>query len=110
MGVLGVPLYPGGALNSIYMYLIRLSMEKWKVYRFLICSLWGVPIRSRPILFFKFVWGLPAGTDDPKNDVVDDLPRYGSSIGTGTATTLQAIELSLLCRVFASVFEYAAVE
>jgi hypothetical protein len=28
MGVLGVPLYPGGAIRSIYRYLILLSIEK----------------------------------------------------------------------------------
>ena len=26
---MGVPLYPGGALNNIYRYLICLSIEKW---------------------------------------------------------------------------------
>jgi hypothetical protein len=29
-----------------------------------------------PYDFFKFVWGQPAGTEDPKNEVVDNLPRY----------------------------------
>jgi hypothetical protein len=38
---------------------------------------WGVSIRSRPIRFFKFVWGLSTCTEDPKNEVVDNLPRYG---------------------------------
>jgi hypothetical protein len=28
MGALGVPLYPGGAIRSIYMYLSRLFMQK----------------------------------------------------------------------------------
>jgi hypothetical protein len=28
-----------------------------------------------PYDFFKFVWGLPAGTEDPKNEVVDNLPE-----------------------------------
>jgi hypothetical protein len=40
--------------------------------------IWGVLVQNRPIRFFKFVWGLPAGTDDPKNEVVDNLPHYGS--------------------------------
>ena len=30
-----------------------------------------------PIRFFKFVWGLPAGAEDPQRQVVDNLPRYG---------------------------------
>jgi hypothetical protein len=75
-GVLGVPLYLGGAIRRIYRYLSRLSIQKCKVYWFLVCSLWGVPIHSRPHTIFKFVWGLPAGTEDPKNEVVDNLPRY----------------------------------
>ena len=29
MGVIGVPLYPGGAIRKIYRYLSRLSIEKW---------------------------------------------------------------------------------
>jgi hypothetical protein len=41
------------------------------------CSLWEVSIQSRPIRFSKLVWGLPASTEDPKNEVVDILPRYG---------------------------------
>ena len=77
MGVIGAPVYPGGAIRSIYRYLSHLSIEKWLVYRFLIFSLLGVPIQNRPIRFFKFVWGLPAGAEDPKNEVVDNLPRYG---------------------------------
>jgi hypothetical protein len=28
-GVLGVPLYPGGAIKHIYKYLSRLSTQKW---------------------------------------------------------------------------------
>jgi hypothetical protein len=31
-----------------------------------------------PIRLFKFVWGLLAGTEVPKNEVVDNLPRYGN--------------------------------
>jgi hypothetical protein len=76
MGVLGVPLYLGGAIRRIYRYLSRLSMQKCEVYWFLVCSLWGVAIQSRPIRFLKFVWGLPAGAEDPHNEVVDNLPRY----------------------------------
>jgi hypothetical protein len=34
------------------------------------------PYKAAPIRFFKFVWGLPAGAEDPKNEVVDNLPRY----------------------------------
>jgi hypothetical protein len=37
-GVLGVPLYPGGATEKIYMYLSGLSKVKCWVYRFLMCS------------------------------------------------------------------------
>ena len=37
----------------------------------------GSPHTAAPIRLFKFVWGLPAGTDNPKNEVLDNLPRYG---------------------------------
>ena len=30
-----------------------------------------------PYDFFKIVWGLLARTEDPKNELVDNLPRYG---------------------------------
>jgi hypothetical protein len=33
---------------------------------------------TAPIRLFKFVWGLPAGTEDPQIHVLDNLPRYGS--------------------------------
>jgi hypothetical protein len=48
MGVLGAPVYRGGAIKRIYKYLSHLSMLKWIVYRFLMCSLWEVLIQSRP--------------------------------------------------------------
>ena len=48
MGVLGAPVYLGGDIRSIYRYLSYLSTAKWEVYRFLKCSLWGVPIQNRP--------------------------------------------------------------
>jgi hypothetical protein len=35
------------------------------------------PYKAAPIRFFKFVRGLPAGTEDPKNEVVDNLPEIG---------------------------------
>jgi hypothetical protein len=39
----------------------------------------GIPDKKPPpIRLFKFVWGLAASTEDPKNEVVDNLPRYGS--------------------------------
>ena len=34
------------------------------------------PYKAAPIRFLKFVWGLPAGTEDPQIQVVDNLPRY----------------------------------
>jgi hypothetical protein len=52
MGVLGAPIYLVGAISSICRYLNPRSMEKWLLYRFLICSLWGVPIQSRPHTIF----------------------------------------------------------
>jgi hypothetical protein len=76
MGVLGVPLYPGGALRSIYRYLIRLSMENGR-FTGSQCAQYGEPsYKTGPIRFFKFVWGLPAGTEDPNTEGVDNLPRY----------------------------------
>ena len=40
---------------------------------------WGVPIyKAAPIRFFKFVRGLPAGTEDPQIQVLDNLPCYCS--------------------------------
>jgi hypothetical protein len=37
----------------------------------------GIPhTKPPPYDFLKFVWGLPAGTEDPKNEVIDNLPRY----------------------------------
>jgi hypothetical protein len=34
------------------------------------------PYKAAPIRFFKFVWALPAGTDDPKNELVAKPPHY----------------------------------
>ena len=48
MGVLGVPLYTGGAIKRIHKYLSCLSIEKWWVYQFLVCSLWEFTIQSHP--------------------------------------------------------------
>jgi hypothetical protein len=39
---------------------------------------YGEFYKAAPIRFSKFVWGLPASTEDPKNEVVDNLPRYCS--------------------------------
>jgi hypothetical protein len=83
IGVLGAPLlvHPAGAIRSIYRYLSRLSIKKKMV---------GVPVlsvltqygeilyRAAPIRFFKFVWGVLAGIKDPKNEVLENLPRYCS--------------------------------
>jgi hypothetical protein len=33
--------------------------------------------KAAPIRFIKFVWGQPAGTKDPKNEVLDNLPEIG---------------------------------
>jgi hypothetical protein len=37
----------------------------------------GSPHTKPPHAIFKFVWGLPAGTEDPQSQVLDNLPRYG---------------------------------
>jgi hypothetical protein len=77
MGVLGAPLYLGGAIRSIYRYLSRLSIENGR-FTGSKCAHYGKsPYIAAPIRFFKFVWGLPAGTEDPQSQVVDNLPRYG---------------------------------
>jgi hypothetical protein len=59
-------------LISIYKYLNRLSIEKWEVYRFLVCSKWGVYIQSRPHTIFLIRTGPArrAGTEDPKIQVL----------------------------------------
>jgi hypothetical protein len=74
MGVLGAPLYPGGAIKSIYKYVVRLSTIKMGGLPVLIvgsyCAYYEeFQYKAAPIRFFKFVWGLPAGTEDPKNEV-----------------------------------------
>jgi hypothetical protein len=67
----------GGAVRRIYMYLSRLSMKNG-LFTGSKCAHYGdLQYKAAPIRIFKFVWGLPAGTEDPKNEVVDNLPRYG---------------------------------
>ena len=80
MGVLGAPLYPDGAIRSIYMYMSRLSMGMVGLTVLSVLTAYGEsPYRAVPIRFFKkIVWGLPAATEDPQSQVVDNLPRYGS--------------------------------
>jgi hypothetical protein len=50
----------------MHRYLSRQSIEKWRIYRFLLCSQWKNPTQSRP------------HTMDPKNEVLENLPRYDS--------------------------------
>jgi hypothetical protein len=38
----------------------------------------GITNTKQPHTIFKFVWGLPVGTEDPRNEVLDNLPRYRS--------------------------------
>jgi hypothetical protein len=39
-------------ITNIYRYLRHLSIRKWEVYQFLLCSTWGVSILSRPHTIF----------------------------------------------------------
>ena len=57
----------GGAISSSYRYLHRLSIIKWEVYIFMRADYRESLYKSAPIRFFKFVRGLPPGTEDPKN-------------------------------------------
>ena len=66
MGVLGAPLYHVGAIWGSYWYPSRLYIEKWDVGE--------SPYKAASIRIFKFVWGLPAGTEDPQIQVLDNLP------------------------------------
>ena len=81
MGVIGAPLYPDGAIRTIYRYLSHLSMKNGRFVVSYCAHYGGFPYKAAPIRFFKFVWGLPAGTEDPQiqvlSIVVDNLPRYG---------------------------------
>jgi hypothetical protein len=77
MGVIGAPIYLVGAIRSICKYLSHISIEKILGLPVPNVLTMGAPYKAAPIRFFKFVWGLPAGTEDPKNEVVDNLPRYG---------------------------------
>ena len=75
MGVLGAPvsytLQAGGAIRSTYrvpeppIYLKKGGLPVPNVLTM------GSPYlyKAAPIRFFKFVWGLPAGTEDPQNEV-----------------------------------------
>ena len=36
----------------------------------------GIPRTKPPHTIFKFVWGLPGGTEDPQMQVLDNLRRY----------------------------------
>jgi hypothetical protein len=77
MGVLGAPEYYGGAIRSIYRYLRYLYIKNGS-FNGSQCAHYGEsPYKAAPIRFFKSVRGLAAGTEDPKNKVVDNLPRYG---------------------------------
>jgi hypothetical protein len=42
-----------------------------------VLTLWSLHTKPPPYDFFKSVWGLPAGTEDPKNKVLDNLPEIG---------------------------------
>jgi hypothetical protein len=67
MGVLGVPLYHGVAFKIIYRHLIsHLTMEYGRFTGSLCAHHRDSPYKAAPIRFFKFVWGLLAGTEDPK--------------------------------------------
>jgi hypothetical protein len=75
MGAIGAPLYPCGAIRAVYTYLSHLSMENGRFIGSYCAHYGGSPYKATPIRFFKFVWGLHAGTEDTQNEVVDDLPR-----------------------------------
>ena len=55
---------------------------------------WGLPIQTRPIRFFKFVWGLTAGTKDHKKEVVDSAPLWQLDTGIGCQAVIQSILVS----------------
>jgi hypothetical protein len=82
MGVLGAPLlvYTDGAIRITYMYLSRLSIQTWLIYQVLVCSVLTIRSLYKPVSTrtFKFVWGLPAGIEDPQIRAVDNLLRCGS--------------------------------
>ena len=77
MGVIGAPLYPSDAIMGTHMYLRRLSTVKGKLIGSQCSHYRESPYKAGPIRIFKFVRSLPAGTEDPKIQVVDNLPRYG---------------------------------
>ena len=79
MGVLGVPIYPGGAIRSMYKYLSGLYMAKMVDSPvFSVLTIGNPYTKPHPYdFFFKFAWGLRAGTaEDLKNQVLDNRPHY----------------------------------
>jgi hypothetical protein len=69
MGVLGAPLYHVGAIWGIYWYVRRLSMENGTFEGYQYAYYGEFPYKAAPIRFFKIVWGLPAGAEDPQIQV-----------------------------------------
>jgi hypothetical protein len=45
-------LYPGGAIRKHIQVPEASIYGEWSVYRFLVCSIWKVPIQSRPHTIF----------------------------------------------------------
>ena len=80
MGVLGAPLYGRillvryGAINDT----CAAYLSKNGRFTGSQCSHYGEPpYKAAPTRFFKIVWGLPVGTEDPQIQVQFNLPRYG---------------------------------
>ena len=60
-------MYAGGTISCNYRYLTRLSTGKMVLPVLSVLTMHGESLyKAASIRFFKFVWGLPAGTEDPK--------------------------------------------
>jgi hypothetical protein len=77
MGVLGALLYPGGAIEKY------LQVPESSIYaKFQSLPVFSVltiknPHTKPPPYDFLNLYGAPACTEDPKIQVLDNLPRYG---------------------------------
>jgi hypothetical protein len=81
MGVLGAPLKSAGAITSIYKYLSCLSMRKLINLPVLnMINMGNSHIKPPPYEFLNLYGACLQAprttTEDPKNEVVDNLPRY----------------------------------